>query len=1209
MQESNKKGHKNDNALITLERYSNIQNMSCQQEFEALPLGSGASITLSKVPDSLLLCTEAHDCGPKVLGIWEGWAVALECKEQTCLRRWYVCPECTNARRRLYTRVQLKGHKNKQHSNKRPKLLLAKTQPQLEQQVSVDNSEKQSSVLSSAGSYDEGFSLMMEDATKSCVFDDQSHLSKMPEEALHKMPEEALLPTKKAEVATTLGTSSIILQELRPHEGLGFSDSKSEKYFQNCRIRYPGETGNHAGRAYLVLLAHYQREIQPEDMFAERQHLPSMHVTLQMQIAAIILTIPRTAMDRFSSVLSGSYMVGCEDGYQNANSSLDNTLRRLQQANPEADMIKKVVAVPYHPSLVVERAHKYSANIPFSKADMNKFYTPNKFSILENLPQPKVFSDINGHAYLSIVDCIRDALGRCGARIGSININADKAFPDSDFETEELMCCQKAMNIYEDLHKPNDDKGLTSALIFWNDDCDPQSSAMQGRANVWLKTMTIAQPPDDTNRFANTYPIACGEKGLSHDAVEQKINDELEILRKGLYFYIGDLNEKVFIRFGHLANLADQPERRTANWLTGGGSTFQARTAISANHHFLYDKGVLVSCRDCRANLLKAYHRKNFPSSWHCDVCLNWDVLQKNTNELSLCPLPSGYPHPDKFEGIFPRRIYKREDGTSYMKPFRITYSSLKTAVESAHTGFTENGWTKANCKHFLNIEGINDKFVEKFQAHADRALALRSASGEAKRELLHDCSKHPGPYQQVPYPPLWDRVGQDLCDTIDALMHLVFLGIVNTTMGKIQGALISNEKNAAFIDGCSKYLKSILAMSLDWLKVRGYSGGKFYGWNSENYQGFARLMQWFYQNFSEYPAKTDPHKHAPPDGKPQKRWTVEEHKYWLKIRNLDVKGNKADLVSRVGEYMKHVPVPEPVPSPVIEVNLIEQLVTSLQEMLQCLMSTKVDKRLVCRTSCAIRIFLNYFDELDNLLNRNNKKPSCITSYNFICLMNLPEAMRRFGPLRGLWEGKVQGEGILRFVKPEFTQGIRKNWQANLLGNCGDTKSLKNIMEDHKEKAEVNPNCKEFLRLSSGMFKKYDSAMEVRDTLLESNREAKNALSVILVQMGLVVRTFAVVHDYETVLELSCEQTTGHGKFGLTYYNYTVDDSGELLDWHTEVIVPIVPAAILDGTHLKVGFGLLLPLLDLEATAGRFALITSNWRQLSEQTKLHELLD
>lgn len=1208
--------------------------MAKKQEFNVLPLIKKDDVQFIKVPETLLMCPKLHSkYRPEVLGVYESWAIALHCQE--CDHKWYVCNRCNNTRARLYTLRQLKNHSTKQHKTNSCK---------------ESNGGKKRKLMADAQfqEWNENFDTELDDIAS--TNSTSQELSNIRENT--KDEREGISDILKI-AQNVLGSSYVMLYDIRQHEPLGFSNKRSEKFYQNCRLRYPGEAGNEAGMAYLVLLSQIQRELQPHDFFERRKHLLRSHLMLQMQIAEICLSLPRTSQQNFVSVLGGSFSVGCEDGYHNAIANVNGIFNQLYSTSSfiESDAIQNRIAHPFDHCLIKERAHQHSAKIPRYVSELNKYYNQNRFSILENIPRPPVLTDIEGHAYVSIIDCIRDALGHPGARIASIpSPSKQPNRKGHDKFVEELIHCSKAKDLYNDLNKKYHRGGceilpgstlaetkktqerfaemhdipldsledvLYCYLIFWHDDADPQSSSMQGRANVWVKTVTIGQPLDDSNRVENTYTIACGEKGLSHDAVERKINLELEVLSKGIPFYVGALNKKVKVCFGVLATLADQPERRSANCLTGGGSIFHARTAVSADHNYLYEKGVLNSCRDCKIKLIECY-KSNIPASnsllntWSCDKCLNWNVLQENNNQLALCPLPKGYPDPNLFEHLLPagRIVISSDDGVKFlMQPFRITYDSLKAAVDIAHIGVVEHGWTKATCKAFLSSEGINENFFATIYLHANRALALRELQSEVHDELLEDSELHPEAYMKASYPAQWQRPCQELRDTIDALMHLMFLGIVNTTMEKAQDSLAAKDQNAAFIESSSKYPKSILAMTLDWLKLRPYSGGKFYGWNSENYQGFARLMPWFYQNYAEYPAQ-DQHKYAPPANKPPKNWTVKEHQYWLKIRNLDATGNKCDLITRVREYMNQEVVPQPIPRQFVTASQMEHVMVSLNEMLQCIMSRRVNEGLIQKTGYAIRIFLTAYDEMESILRETKikkKKPSCISSYNFLCLLNLPEAMARYGPLRALWEGKIQGEGILRHVKSEMTQGMRKNWAANLMKNCLDTKQFKNITNEKENNVVVGPRSKDFLRQSSGMFHRYSSVMEVQHALLATNRDNKSTISVILVKEEHLVRIFAVVHDYETVLELSGPIYNGNKlKFGFTYYGFGVAGDGQLLTWPTQVLSSVSP------NPPVVGFGLLLPLLDKDigTEANRkFALISSNWKHLSSETELHHLID
>ncbi|KAL7573027.1 hypothetical protein ACA910_007519 [Epithemia clementina (nom. ined.)] len=83
-----------------------------------------------------------------------------------------------------------------------------------------------------------------------------------------------------------------------------------------------------------------------------------------------------------------------------------------------------------------------------------------------------------------------------------------------------------------------------------------------------------------------------------------------------------------------------------------------------------------------------------------------------------------------------------------------------------------------------------------------------------------------------------------------------------------------------------------------------------------------------------------------------------------------------------------------------------------------------------------VKRFFSCYAKVDQGLQSSedsHEKPSWVTSYNFMSLLNLPDAVRQFGPLRNIWEGETQGEGFLWYVKREMSMGLQNNWQKQLL--------------------------------------------------------------------------------------------------------------------------------------------------------------------------------
>lgn len=103
-------------------------------------------------------------------------------------------------------------------------------------------------------------------------------------------------------------------------------------------------------------------------------------------------------------------------------------------------------------------------------------------------------------------------------------------------------------------------------------------------------------------------------------------------------------------------------------------------------------------------------------------------------------------------------------------------------------------------------------------------------------------------------------------------------------------------------------------------------------------------------------------------------------------------------------------------------------------------------------------------------------KPTWIGTPNFMSLLNLPDAMRKFGPLHHLWEGECQGEGFVPFGKKHMTAGLRGKWIANTLTKILCDKAMINVSRaeanvtalDNHDDAECDPDssmrCRDAIR-------------------------------------------------------------------------------------------------------------------------------------------------
>ncbi len=466
----------------------------------------------------------------------------------------------------------------------------------------------------------------------------------------------------------------------------------------------------------------------------------------------------------------------------------------------------------------------------------------------------------------------------------------------------------------------------------------------------------------------------------------------------------------------------------------------------------------------------------------------------------------------------------------------------------------------------------------------------------------------NPRLFERVPFLALWDRGDVELTSHPDVIMHLLFLGVVKTTVHTVKKWLSCIGKNKSFLNSNEALLGSFKPFSLDWLRILPFKGPKLGGWVSENYLGFSRIILWFYQNIEGAAAIID---NAPPDNIQQKNWLLKHNKFWLRSRGLNYDGTAPELSKRVAEYLAKNPVPEPLDQPTRKIEDVELALVTLTRLLRCVMADIVSDESIMETDYCVRIFLSHFSSLSATTwtpgeQKKEARVQVISSFNFICLMNLPDAMKRYGPLRHLWEGSFRGEGFLRQTKPQMMQGFKSNWHINLHRNILHEKAFQNIFEGCDSKK--NQCCHQsILSENARNIHSYDSPYEVRDVLLEVMMQKKRPLSVFAVRSERCpARLFAKMKysDCVTQIRLVKANTTNKNdhktKFGLAYFEFESQNIQDYTDWATDIEPEL-------GPETSIVFGVLLPLLEKDncIDSRKFALVSSTWKNLEP----HKTLD
>jgi hypothetical protein len=426
--------------------------------------------------------------------------------------------------------------------------------------------------------------------------------------------------------------------------------------------------------------------------------------------------------------------------------------------------------------------------------------------------------------------------------------------------------------------------------------------------------------------------------------------------------------------------------------------------------------------------------------------------------------------------------------------------------------------------------------------SHADNCKQMRDvmndpkATAEERQAVLQEASNHPYQWAPWPTPAVWSR-RVDLVQHPDVPMHLLFLGVVKTVVQRVEEWMSNKGKCSAFLDEATSVLQGVEHLHLSWCKLQPFSGGKIGGWVSENFLGLSRVLKWLYSRLDQVASDKEPF--VQPETQLEK-WLAKDLKRWLLIRGLPNDGLKHENLSSVSEYYQQLqqagePLPNIIEEPAGPVRDVLLTLESLDDMIAVLMVESIQNdSYYLSVERSVRIFLTHFSDMDQKLKRKSEVPSWLSSYNFLSLLNLPDIIREYGPLRLIWEGDSMGEGFLRFVKPNMGRGLRKGWECSTLQTLLREKALATIMWD-----ELGPSSRLTGRLHEKLYHVYQNLVALPLML----QRAKLPLSVVGYEGG-VYGIVANYHKEAKFLPLHCRDPNLI-KCGLSYLEWSLEQSSE----------------------------------------------------------------
>jgi hypothetical protein len=379
--------------------------------------------------------------------------------------------------------------------------------------------------------------------------------------------------------------------------------------------------------------------------------------------------------------------------------------------------------------------------------------------------------------------------------------------------------------------------------------------------------------------------------------------------------------------------------------------------------------------------------------------------------------------------------------------------------------------------------------------------------------------------------------------------MHLLCLGIVKLLMFRVERWMTKKHKGKPFVRQMKGMLESVQELNLSWCPILPYKGGRFGGWVSGNFLSMSRLMCWFYSGLDEIVADEEPW--TEPAG-PAKDWTGNDCKKWLAQRDLLRKGNAKELRARVVEYLLKPIEEQPmvVEQPGGPVEQVQDAIVALDDMMSLLMVEQIDgEEYYVELSRTIRVFLTLFADLEERLTKKNALPSWLASFNCLSLLNLPDIVRLYGPIRNIWEGAWVGEGFLRFAKPAIVHGLRKFWQRSTMNNLMRMKGMQVLVgEMEMEPEDCDDEDPGKPKPEPGLFKCYKTILDVDDRIRKTNKAISfivvgGRVGVACMELGIARFVPVTIGDFLST------------KMGLHYFKFERELSGDAGAAYTELVV------------------------------------------------------
>jgi hypothetical protein len=667
----------------------------------------------------------------------------------------------------------------------------------------------------------------------------------------------------------------------------------------------------------------------------------------------------------------------------------------------------------------------------------------NQNSLTSIIPRPPIVVSFGRHAYVSIPALLAYELGLAHALIDSPYNPKYERLVNSPhgkklFNRAKANLLAEATTIDNDV---NSYQPYVVLFLMWFDGWDPNSSSKGNRSPVWSGTLTMVfLDMLGSIVSVSTYPFAAGPGKADHDIIFREILKDLRCLQRPLVlnetsarWHYSRAAHTMALLYGELFCIwQDQPARRQETNTLGGNSKNHSIFGISCYVTKLRKE--IPACAQCRAATIQYLKDGNFVELFrpNCSLCTNWLFPSDPLSSIYRSPISKDFPS-DAVVG----KDFNIGGGA-------LDFTTLRQAWHEACQAVTDGRWSDTTTILYLKTLCVNEATI-KAMINQCRNHVLWTEMGEDPEsydpQTLASYRKqfaaNPARFQ-IPEPPAAWFLGT-LGLHVETIMHLA---------GGVQKAVAKFVHRYATTLGNGPALTVRLAFPIallhkycrvQYLPLAAYSTDKFGGWVMENYKSLCKLAPWLYRCFED--KALQPPKPFVEPTKPRKKWTQKENIAYLRSRGIDAVEAPTNMYAVPARQAVDVLFSRPGGPPDVVVHPssgvtprdMRRLWLSCSTMFKHLMRLDHDAASRNQTDARVRAFLSEIESLDSMLQPLRTKPLYLAKYNFPSLLRAVDHLWHFGNIRDLHEGGIEGEAMVKQLRPLVTNGLKDKFATHLL--------------------------------------------------------------------------------------------------------------------------------------------------------------------------------